>query len=130
MRRSGRVSEGKTLFEFVPSGTLDMSSYMKAQNIIDPQKQLLKELKEELAVPPNDVVSSKPLCFVLDITDSLLDVIYCVLIKNSAQPKIDTEHTEFMSVSPRELQALIFKNSEQYLPLIKFITSNNLCGRR
>lgn len=125
-RRSKQVIGNVGLFEFAPSGTVEKSLGSE----IDCKKHVLKELEEELGVPREAVVSLRPVCLVLDLADKVLDVIYWVLLKDSAELRIDNEHTEFFSVSPKRLRELVSKNPDHYTSLVKFIAHRNLWAKQ
>lgn len=126
LRRSKNVTGSRSLFEFAPSGGIDKSSRAKENNSINPKTQLIRELKEELHIVPEDISSVGFLCFVLDLTDQTLDIIYQASIKATSKPKLSSEHTEMITISPRNLKTLISKNAEYYIPLTKFIVKSNL----
>ncbi|MBI1888696.1 MAG: NUDIX hydrolase [Candidatus Spechtbacteria bacterium] len=125
-RRSKQVIGNAGLFEFAPSGTLEKGLEGEEKAAVDCEGILLKELKEELGVPQDAVVSSRPLCLALDLADNVLDVIYWVVLKDSVELRIGSEHTECLMISLKELGKLIVQRPNQFTSQVKFIVRRNV----
>ena len=78
-KRTGKVTDHKSFFELVPSGSIDRK-FMLGNGNIDYKAQLLTEFSEETGLPKNYVKKISGFALVLDTSKNIYDICSIILI--------------------------------------------------
>jgi len=108
-RRSSELEQDRNFWEFVPSGGVERQ-INQATDLIDPSRQVLQELDEELGLSDGDITAAPKFFGIIeDDVESVVDLVYGLkaasgIWQPSKAQQIDqSEHSDFTLVPLEEL---------------------------
>ena len=70
------MTQDPGLWEFCPSGGVEVGCYDKVRNTINYEKQIITELEQELSLSSNDISNLIPFCLIEDNESGVIDICF------------------------------------------------------
>ena len=91
-KRSESVTQYPGYFEFIPSGSIDANN-ITPNHSVEYTTQLIVELKEELGISVNEVLTQNAFCLIFDEIDHVYDIGIEIEVSNSIIKTHEAEYT-------------------------------------
>lgn len=121
-KRSEHVATHQNLFELVPSGGVD-AVYLK-KGVIDMEKLVLHELKEEANLLPDCVETLRATHVVHDPATDCFEICYMLTVQKREEVTTNSEHSELMWLPFKDAKEFIATNP--FAPISAYVLSRVL----
>ena len=120
-KRSESVTQYPGYYEFIPSGSIDANN-ITPNHSVEYTTQLIVELKEELGISVNEVLTQNAFCLIFDEIDRVYDIGIEVEVENSDLIKIgESEYTRIKRLPLMQIDKRFQNENENIVPTSKIL---------
>lgn len=121
-KRASCVASFPNAYEFAPSGSVDTSCLVGDQ--LDLASLLLRELEEETAIPPQQVLHLQPFALVRHSSDGTIEACASIHVSDAALDSVHAEPTEYSELAllrHADVEAFFARHSHTLVDLTPYL---------